>query len=138
MWKKVQGVPGSAPDGTTWRLSDAQPGIYGLYLSQLTALDTARMVIAPNPVKLGSKKGMYFEGGLIREIRIYSADGSLVCDTRNTRSTAFRKYIGGYVWQLVNNSGATVAPGYYTALSVQTDPGSGKQKPKLNKVLVFP
>lgn len=137
-WKKTQTVEEKAADETAWRLSAAEPGIYGLFMSELLARDTTRVIIAPNPVRISSKKGMYFEGGQISEVRIYSADGSLVCTTRDSRSNAFQRYIGGYIWQLVNNHGGTVAPGYYIAAITQANSITGEKKSKLNKVLVFP
>jgi hypothetical protein len=137
-WHKLQSIAGSLPGGATWRFPQAGPGTYALFASELTALDTSRMMIAPNPARLSAKKGMFFEGGGISEVRIYTAGGSLVCNSRDTLSSAFQRYSGGMVWQLVNGRGAAVAPGYYTALTIQTDAATGGKTSKLNKVLVFP
>ena len=137
-WKKMQTPAGKAADGTIWSLSAAGPGQYGLFMAELSADDTARLVIAPNPARISAKKGMYFEVGMINEVRIYSAGAGLVCTTRDSRSNAFQHYIGGYVWQLVNSRGSPVAPGYYTAVIIQTDPSTNVKKSKLSKVLVFP
>jgi hypothetical protein len=136
-WQKAPDVKEESADETRWRFSPAGPGMYALFMSELQARDTTRLVIAPNPAHLRDKKGMYFEGSRINDIRIYTANGSLVCTTRDSRN-AFQRYSGGYVWQLVNRQGASVAPGYYTAIVTQASAITGANKSKINKVLVFP
>jgi hypothetical protein len=93
------------------------------------------LIIFPNPGRLHAKKFIRFEGSSIREIRIYSTDGALVAASTGN---AFLRYGNGFMWQLVNGSGASVAPGCYTSVVIRNNRTNGGKETKRHKIMVFP
>ncbi|MBN2189001.1 MAG: hypothetical protein JW699_06075 [Chitinispirillaceae bacterium] len=92
------------------------------------------LAIFPNPGRLRAKKYVRFEGSGVREIRIYSMDGTRVAASDDR---SFIRYINGFMWQLVNSRGSPVVPGCYTAVVVRNGASGGK-KSERHRIMVFP
>jgi hypothetical protein len=135
-WQQATWQSTTSADTILWRTDSAAQGTYVLLATKIPAPAASdRIVIFPNPARLGTKKFMRFEGNGLNEVRIYSIAKGLVATSKNN---AFHKFDGGLEWQLVNNHGQTVVPGFYTAIITQQDTTSGKNTTTLHKVLVFP
>jgi hypothetical protein len=93
------------------------------------------LVIFPNPGRLRAKKFVRFEGSGIREIRIYSMDGTRVAASADR---SFIRYVNGFMWQLVNSHGSPVVPGCYTAVIVRNVASDGGEKSERHRIMVFP
>lgn len=105
----------------------------------ITVLRPSRqLVIFPNPGRLRERKFVRFEGNDVREVRLYSVDGTLVWNSCDARRETFDTYNGGLEWKLVNGQGKKVVPGYYSAVVTQRDTLTNAKKSSLHKVLVVP
>jgi len=129
-WKNAAFTAADSLSWRLWRIPVALSGTYGIFGS---GHDT--LVIFPNPGRLRAKKFIRFEGSGISEIRIYSTDGALVAASTGS---AFLRYGNGFMWQLVNGGGTSVAPGCYTAVVIRNSRSGGGKEMKRHKIMVFP
>jgi len=130
-----------APNTTYyWRANATDVSGTSTWSSVWTFSTGVSLVIFPNPPHLsGDKNFINFEGTGIQSVRIYSLDGNIVTNYSGTSQTAaFAKLANGLKWQLKNNQGRSVAPGYYRAVVEQQDTLAGTSSTTAHKLLVFP
>ncbi len=133
-------VTGLSLNGTYyWRVNATNVSGTGAWSSVRTFSTFVPLAIFPDPPHLGGNNNFInFEGTGVQSVRIYALDGNLVTNSSAGQTGAFAKLANGLKWQLKNNRGRSVAPGYYRAVVEQKDTVAGINSTSVHKLLVFP
>jgi hypothetical protein len=119
-----------------------QPGIYAVFYSSLSPVDTANsVVIFPNPAHIKRDGSIAFRGKSLLELWIFSIDGTLIThdiygQNDQPRSVAESQY--GFDWRLCSAGGTAVSPGVYFARVGYKDPITKGMKKQAQKLFIVP
>jgi hypothetical protein len=94
------------------------------------------LLVYPNPAHINSGKGVNFIGYDIKDVAIYSVDGSVIYQF--PRSALITNSLSGnsqqFSWKLVSSRGKPISPGIYTIIVTHTS----KTKTSKQKLLLIP
>jgi hypothetical protein len=142
LWSKVNDSASYSNQSLRDIASLVQPGIYAVFYSSLSPVDTANSVaVYPNPAHIKRDGSIAFRGKNLLELWIYSIDGTLVAhdvkgQNNQPRSLAESPY--GFDWRLCSSGGTAVPPGVYFARIGYEDPITKGMKKQAQKMFVVP
>jgi hypothetical protein len=140
-WQKINSEVSKSAAIIEHHTSEVQPGMYGIFSSKLPATHTTEALAIANVGRIASHAYVRFKASAIKDIRIYSSNGTLLCRYIQGGSTAFqpdRQYSNAIMWNLTNQQGKVVTPGAYLAQVVRDDPLSDRTISTQHKIMVFP
>jgi hypothetical protein len=142
LWSKVKDSVSYANQSLRDIASLVQPGIYSVFYSSLSPVDTISSVaVFPNPVRLKRDGSIAFRGKSLLELWIFSVDGTLITHDvygQNNQPRSVTEVQYGFDWRLCSTGGTAVPPGVYFARIGYKDPITKGMKKQSQKMFVVP